>query len=716
MSVAYDYKRGPSPRRLVNVAKPAKKLRLALAQDFDTVGRAMVRTLARDGVLSRLHADAQRRLAKRAKQGPVGRSGGPLGPTRTDALQEVFDFDSFRLVSNLTEDAQEAFRLELEGTLIDAYPELFEAGGQAARRALGVRGSFNLRSPAVADALLERANQLSGNIAEDVFDRLKTVIAEEFYFQGRGPFEVAKSLAEEFDWLSQSRAELIARTETGAVVEEGQWLTYYVTGVPFKRWLTTLDGRERPDHFKAHGQLRPIDEPFELGDGADVEYLMHPLDPAGSASQVCNCRCTEIPVVSDEQAMSDADVWNGDNDPDEFARDRRRDPDLPPGLRPPPPSAVDDLDFQLPEDEKRYAEVVEIRDPTRVVARHDTLGAWFTRHFGKAEREYTRDEAGRFSETAGGGGGGGRAAAPPAPSQAEGRVMQARQALKDAATAKEFDRIHELSKDRPGLENGLPALDALQQSVAAGDVDAIEANLDKTYAAMGGSFLPETQQALDKLARPYMDARAAQAERYQGEKATHGRFDSNDAAVSTAQQYEAQIRDRTRERGLIIGADGQVLADSVQPAFAGDPTTPARGASDAGGYGQVPIPDPERERTGRSSFGGGTLVHNHPNSLTLSGPDVEFAAAHNLREIRAVGYNGNTFRLQPKPEKDWSGVARARSTYANTVRIDFAQRVKRGEMTPEEAGIRHFHETWLNMAKDGWINYEYDPKPAHTQR
>jgi hypothetical protein len=647
---ALDWKRGPVLRRPMNLAPRAKKLRAQLTADFDTIGRRVVRELARGGVLSRLHTDATHRLA--TKQA-VGRGGGPLGPTRSRELEEVFDFDDFRLVANLTDDLEDAFRLELEGTLAEAYPELFEVGGTAARRALGVRGSFNLRSPAVADALLERANQLSGNVAADVFERLKTVIAEEFYFQGRGPFEVAKSLTEEFDWLSQSRAELIARTETGAVVEEGQWLTYYVTGVPFKRWLTTLDGREREDHFEAHGQIREIDEPFDVGG----EQLMHPLDPAGSAKQVCNCfpgfvqvsgrveaglrveyvgpmlevttartgrrltvtpqhpvltergfipacelrqgdnlacystvserqvarfgvvdyehdqpasiedvfnalrfagdlrarevlvddlhgdarfaqgqidvvstdgvlvrhvfaeqlqgsghldlmltnieqahapgystsgatlhgidpapapnpgpaalaldsttvqlhggplqylrvgpaanldatrfepankngagnavllanlfergagqvffdpvaevrqfefsghvydlqsplgwivaqgivcsncRCTEIPVLSAEQALSDADVWDGANDPAEFARDQRRDPDLPPGIRPPPPSEVDDLDFQLPEDEKRYAEVVEIRDPTQVVASHP-FGEWFARHFG----------------------------------------------------------------------------------------------------------------------------------------------------------------------------------------------------------------------------------------------------------------------------------------------------------------------------------------------
>lgn len=339
----------PRLRRPTSLVRPARALRQALNRDFSRTAAAVTQVLSRSGTLERLHRDATRRLAAEAKRakGPVGRGGRPLGPERTRQLQGIFELDELRAVGSLMADDEDAFRLAITESLDDAYVDMFEAGGTAARRALGVRGAFRLESPAVAEALAQRANLLAGNVADDVFERLKTVLAEEFYFAGKGPFEVARTLRGEFDWLTKARSELLARTETGAIVSEASWITYSASGVPFKRWLATLDGKEREDHFDAHGQIRAIDEPYDVGG----EQLMHPLDPAGSAAQVCNCGCDEVPVVTADQAFSDADVWDGTNNPDQFARERLADPDRPPRQTGPDPSATDDLDFAFPEDE-----------------------------------------------------------------------------------------------------------------------------------------------------------------------------------------------------------------------------------------------------------------------------------------------------------------------------------------------------------------------------
>jgi hypothetical protein len=310
--------KGPAIRRPLSLLKPQRALERAIRRDAEAMARRVSGLLREEGVLGRLDEDARRRSEKRSK-GPTGRGGRPLGPDRRAVLEEVFDYDTLRFVGRLFSDEEAAFEVELASTLADQYEDLFELGGGAARRALGVRGSFNLRAPGISEALAERANQLAGNVSEDVFERLKTVLADQFYLKGKHPFDVAAVLQEEFSWLSRDRAELIARTESGAVTEEAQFITYEASGVPFKRWLTTLDGREREDHFDAHGQIRSIDEPFNVGG----EELMYPLDPAGSAKQVCNCRCTQIPVLGQEQFLDESSVWDGDNDPDEFAKEKR---------------------------------------------------------------------------------------------------------------------------------------------------------------------------------------------------------------------------------------------------------------------------------------------------------------------------------------------------------------------------------------------------------
>ena len=53
-----------------------------------------------------------------------------------------------------------------------------------------------------------------------------------------------------------------------------------------KQWDSTLDSRTRPEHQECDGQIREIDEPFDVGG----EKMQAP-GVGGSARNVCNCRC-----------------------------------------------------------------------------------------------------------------------------------------------------------------------------------------------------------------------------------------------------------------------------------------------------------------------------------------------------------------------------------------------------------------------------------------
>lgn len=53
-----------------------------------------------------------------------------------------------------------------------------------------------------------------------------------------------------------------------------------------KQWDSTLDGRTRDEHRECDGQIREIDEPFDVGG----EKMQAP-GIGGSAKNVCNCRC-----------------------------------------------------------------------------------------------------------------------------------------------------------------------------------------------------------------------------------------------------------------------------------------------------------------------------------------------------------------------------------------------------------------------------------------
>lgn len=93
--------------------------------------------------------------------------------------------------------------------------------------------------------------------------------------------------------LAFYRREMIARTEIiGASNRAGfETLRYY--GIGRKEWLTAIDGRERPTHAAANGQVRLTDEAFEVGG----ELLQYPGDKNASPGNVINCRCTTLPVT-----------------------------------------------------------------------------------------------------------------------------------------------------------------------------------------------------------------------------------------------------------------------------------------------------------------------------------------------------------------------------------------------------------------------------------
>ena len=56
-----------------------------------------------------------------------------------------------------------------------------------------------------------------------------------------------------------------------------------------KQWDATLDGRTRDTHRKLDGQIRDIDEPFEV----DGMFAMYPGD-FGDPAEDCNCRCVSL--------------------------------------------------------------------------------------------------------------------------------------------------------------------------------------------------------------------------------------------------------------------------------------------------------------------------------------------------------------------------------------------------------------------------------------
>jgi len=108
---------------------------------------------------------------------------------------------------------------------------------------------------------------------------------------------------EEFAWYEERmpmyRRENIARTEEMGALNQGSQELYTAWGAKGHEWLATMDNRVRDDHAAANGQVRRINEPFNVGG----IMMMHPgakTQPDGGdvpPEQVCQCRCSVLPVL-----------------------------------------------------------------------------------------------------------------------------------------------------------------------------------------------------------------------------------------------------------------------------------------------------------------------------------------------------------------------------------------------------------------------------------
>lgn len=104
--------------------------------------------------------------------------------------------------------------------------------------------------------------------------------------------ELASKLSDLYDGFNETRALLIARTETNGIVNGAEMLVYEQAEVDNLAWITTLDPVTRPDHREVNGIEVKRGQSWIVGG----ESMRFPGDPRASAAQICNCRCTTIPV------------------------------------------------------------------------------------------------------------------------------------------------------------------------------------------------------------------------------------------------------------------------------------------------------------------------------------------------------------------------------------------------------------------------------------
>lgn len=160
--------------------------------------------------------------------------------------------------------------------------------------AVDMPGEFALDNPYI-QANLAMTKNLLVRIPDEVHAKVVAAIFEGVS-RGDPMSEIAGRVQMVLDYTGSEdwpgRADLIARTEVqrnfnSALLAHGLLREEQGVRGLQKRWDTRMDGKERPAHHEANNQVRPLQQPFQVGG----ENLLFPVDPRGRPDNICNCRC-----------------------------------------------------------------------------------------------------------------------------------------------------------------------------------------------------------------------------------------------------------------------------------------------------------------------------------------------------------------------------------------------------------------------------------------
>ena len=162
-------------------------------------------------------------------------------------------------------------------------------------RAAGVIQALPQLDTTMLGIMQDFSADLVGGLGKDAIKRINNALSLGLIGQ-KSPYdvmlEIGTNLKKDKSIFKSiaARAETITRTEAGRVLEAAgqarkESAAAVVPGLQ-KQWLYGHSPRmPRLDHMAADGQIRDVDQPFNVGG----EELMYPKDPAGSAANTINC-------------------------------------------------------------------------------------------------------------------------------------------------------------------------------------------------------------------------------------------------------------------------------------------------------------------------------------------------------------------------------------------------------------------------------------------
>lgn len=248
----------------------------------------------------------------------------PYETRMSSKMTSIFENMSTTVSANPSnwEKAIDSFDKEILDLMINTWKAIFEDIGKSEYTSLLNQSKdfmpFDESKINIFQALFDKTilNWIKSTCAEKVtgiqkFTKSKIAktisnIEESYMNNGeRAPVDaIAKGIKDKFKEFSRYRSFLIARTEVGSATETASYQAQNLAQqqidpsakklVVKRKWLSALDERTRETHLDAHGQVRGLEEKFEIGD----VKLMFPRDyDADAPNETINCRCTTTSFV-----------------------------------------------------------------------------------------------------------------------------------------------------------------------------------------------------------------------------------------------------------------------------------------------------------------------------------------------------------------------------------------------------------------------------------
>lgn len=196
-------------------------------------------------------------------------------------LDKALNLLNGKVVGSVQEYLEASYKNGLYGTAYTLH-------GQGIPVSLGVNTRAMAEAVRVKTAGLKFSDRLYGENVEELKTRYLSTLARGIG-NGWNYDRIAMELSLDTG-ISMRRAYVIARTEGARVYQASQldaMREAKAKGADIvKEWNSTLDMKTRPAHGRLDGQIREVEEPFEI----DGMRAMHPLGFGVAAMDIC-CRC-----------------------------------------------------------------------------------------------------------------------------------------------------------------------------------------------------------------------------------------------------------------------------------------------------------------------------------------------------------------------------------------------------------------------------------------